>query len=87
MNSSYSITSKFQVTIPKKIREELRLTDKDRVSFERRGKEVIVKKVPSLEEVSRILQDDLKKRGWNKTVTQEEMDQARHIFYKKGGKW
>lgn len=87
MNTSYSITSKFQVTIPKKLRDELRLTDKDRVSFERRGNELVVKKVASLEEVSNMLQADLKKRGWKKTVTDADMKRAKDIFNKKGGKW
>lgn len=87
MNSSYSITSKFQITIPKKIRDELRLSNKDRFSFERRGNDIIVKKVKSLEEVSKMLQDDLKQRGFNKKVTQKDIDNARDSFYKQGLKW
>ncbi len=87
MNNSYSITSKYQVTIPKSIRDKIGLTDKDRVAFERRGQEIIIRKVPTLEEVSVLLQADLKRRGWNKKVTQKDMDQARDIFYKQGGKW
>ncbi len=87
MNSSYGITSKFQITIPKKIRDELNLTDKDRFSFERRGDDIVLRKVKSFEEVSKMLQDDLKRRKWNKVVTQEDMDNARDTFYKKGLKW
>ncbi len=87
MNSTYSITSKYQVTIPKDIREKIGLKDSDRVSFERRGKEVVITRVPTLEEIAKEMQADLKRRGWNKTVTNEDMKKARDIFYKKGGKW
>ena len=87
MAKSYSITSKYQVTIPKQIRDELKLTDKDKVYFSRRGEEVVLKKTPTLQEVAKIMQADLKRRGWNKTVTDEDMKNAREIFYKQGGKW
>ncbi|HEY1835449.1 MAG TPA: AbrB/MazE/SpoVT family DNA-binding domain-containing protein [Candidatus Saccharimonadales bacterium] len=87
MNAAYGITGKFQVTIPKEIRDELGITSKDRIEFERRGTEIVLKKVPSLAEVSRQLQADLKRRGFNKTVTQADMDKARNIFYKQGGEW
>ena len=87
MTKGYSITSKYQVTIPKQIRDQLKLTDKDKVYFSRRGKEVVLKKASSLEEVAKMMQADLKRRGFNKTVSDEEMKRARDIFYKKGGQW
>lgn len=87
MNSTYSITSKFQVTIPKEIREQVGLSDTDKVSFERRGTEIVIKRIPTLEEVALEMQANLKQRGWNKTVTNQDMKNARDIFYKKGGKW
>lgn len=87
MAKSYSITSKYQVTIPKQIRDQLKLTGKDKVYFSRRGRDIILKKASSLEEVAKMMQADLKRRGFNKTVSDEEMKQARDIFYKQGGKW
>ncbi len=87
MNTSYALTSKYQVTIPKKMREELGLNDKTRISFERRGNELVIKKVSGLEEVSQQLQADLKRRGWNKTATQTDIDNAREEFYQQGLKW
>ncbi len=87
MNTSYALTSKFQVTIPKKMRDELGLTDKTRVAFERRGDEIVIKKVPGLAEVSEQLQADLKRRGWNKSVTQKDIDSAQAKFHKQGLAW
>jgi len=87
MNSSYSITSKFQVTIPKDIRDELKLTENDRLAFNRHGHDIVISKVPTLRELADELQADLKHRGWNKKVTQADIDNARDAFYKQGGKW
>lgn len=86
MNSSYSITSKFQVTIPKEIREDLKLTDKNRVRFEKRGKDVVIRKVPTLEELAEEMHADLVKRGI-KPATEEDIKTARYNFYRKGMKW
>lgn len=87
MNSTYSITSKFQVTIPKEIRDELKLTDRDKVSFERRGEVVVIKKALTLDEVRELLQADLKRRGWNKAVADKDIKNAPYEFHKKGMKW
>jgi len=87
MNTSYGITEKFQVTIPKEIRDALNLTNKHRVQFERRGDEVILKKLPTLAEVSAELQADLKRRGFTKVATQKDIDNARSEFYRQGMTW
>ena len=87
MNTSYSITSKFQVTIPKDIREKMGLSHHDRVKFKSQGNQVVISRIPSMQEVAKDMQADLKKRGWNKTVTNADMDKARDIFYQQGGKW
>jgi AbrB family looped-hinge helix DNA binding protein len=87
MNATYGITSKFQVTIPKKIRDELDITAKDRIEFEHRGNEVVIKKVPTLEDVRKMLRDDLRRRGFNKKVSQADMDRARGTFITEGMKW
>ncbi len=86
MNTSYSITSKFQVTIPKNIRDKIGLTDKDRVAFERRGQEIVIKKVPTLEEVATEMAAKFKASGL-KPATDEEIKNAPFEFFKKGGKW
>lgn len=86
MTKSYSITSKYQVTIPKQIREELKLTNKDKIYFSRRGKEVLLKKAPSLKEVAAEMSAKFRASGL-KPATEEEIKNARHEFYKKGLKW
>lgn len=86
MNSSYSITSKFQITLPKEVRKDLNLSETDRVSFERRGNEVIVKKVPTIAEVAAEMSAKFKASG-QKPATDEEIKNARHDFYEKGMKW
>ncbi len=86
MNSAYSITSKFQVTIPKQIREELGITDKNKLNFKKEGKRVYIEKVPTLDEVAAEMSEIFRKSG-RKPVTAKEMKNARDIFYKEGGKW
>lgn len=86
MTKTYSITSKFQVTIPKEIRDQLRLTDKDKVSFSRRGKEVILKKTPTLDEVANEMNAVFAASG-QKPLTDEQIKNARYKFHKKGLKW
>ena len=86
MNTSYSITSKYQVTLPKSIRENLNITDQHRVVFEQRGDEVIIKKVPTLDEIAAEMSEKFRKSG-RKPVTIEQMKEARDTYYQKGGKW
>lgn len=86
MTKSYSITSKYQVTVPKQIREELKLTNKDKVYFSRRGKEVLLKKAPSLKEVAAEMGAKFRASSL-KPASEEEIKNARHEFYKKGLKW
>ncbi len=86
MNSTYSITSKFQVTIPKEIRDELGITDKNKLNFKKEGKRVYIEKVPTLDEVAAEMSEIFRKSG-RKPATDEEINNAREIFYKEGGKW
>lgn len=86
MNTSYSITSKFQVTIPKLAREKLGLKAKDKVRFEIRQGQLVVERQPSLKEVSEMIATDIKRQGI-KPATQEEINNARDTFYKEGLKW
>jgi AbrB family looped-hinge helix DNA binding protein len=86
MNSSYSITSKFQVTIPKEARQKLGLKANDRVNFEASKDKIVLRRVPTLEEVSAKM-DAIFKATVRKPVTDEQMKNARYEFYKKGMKW
>ncbi len=86
MNNSYGITTKFQVTIPKQIRDELGIKESDRLSFERRGEEIIIKKVPTIWEVAEAMSAKFKASGL-KPATNEDINNARDEFYKQGMKW
>ena len=86
MAKTYSITSKYQVTIPKQIRDQLKLTGKDKVYFSRRGKDILLKKAPSLEAVAAEMSAKFRASGL-KPATEEEIKNARYEFYRKGMKW
>jgi AbrB family looped-hinge helix DNA binding protein len=87
MNTSYGITSKSQVTIPHEVRKKLDLSTDDRVAFTVEDGRAYITKVPTLEEVSRKMQADLKRRGFNRTVSQKEIDTARDKFIREGMTW
>lgn len=86
MNSSYGITSKFQVTIPKQIRDELGIKDSDRLFFERRGEEIVIKKAPDMWEVAKEMGAKFKASGL-KPATDEDINNAPYEFHRKGMKW
>jgi len=89
MNTSYGITSKYQVTIPKEVRDELHITEDTRVTFERRGDEIILRKAVqpmTIQEVQAMNQRLLKARGVGK-VSDIDMKQAREKFDEHGGTW
>jgi AbrB family looped-hinge helix DNA binding protein len=86
MNSTYGITSKFQVTIPKEAREKLGISSNDRVKFTTNNNQLIVERVPSMQEVADALANDLKQRGI-KPATSDDIKNARNTFYSKGLKW
>ena len=52
MSTTYSITSKFQVTIPKEAREKLGISANDKVQFRTGDNYLIVEKVPTMKEVA-----------------------------------
>jgi AbrB family looped-hinge helix DNA binding protein len=86
MNSTYSITSKFQVTIPKDAREKLGISSNDRVKFTTKNSRLFIERVPSMQEVANYLAADLKSRGI-RSATDEDIKNARHTFYSKDLKW
>jgi AbrB family looped-hinge helix DNA binding protein len=86
MNTAYSITSKGQVTVPKALRDAVGITPAHRVTFHRRGQDIIIRKTPTLEEVSA----ELRKKYAHKippNVTQKDYNNARAKFEEQGGVW
>lgn len=86
MNTTYSITSKFQVTIPKEAREELGISANDKVQFRTGDNYLVIEKVPSMKDVADSIAANLKERNI-KPATDEDIKNARANFYKKGLKW
>lgn len=75
MKESTTITTKGQVTIPKGIREELKLKPGDKVIFEKEGDRVILKPAKTL----------LDFRGYVKAQRHIPMEEAREIVKRKRG--
>jgi AbrB family looped-hinge helix DNA binding protein len=75
MKESTTITTKGQVTIPKDIREELKLKPGDKVIFEKEGNRVILKPAKTL----------LDFRGYVKARRPIPMEEAREIAKRKRG--
>jgi AbrB family looped-hinge helix DNA binding protein len=86
MSTTYSITSKFQVTIPKKAREELGIYANDKVQFKTGDNCLVIEKVPSMKDVADSIAANLKERNI-KSATDEDIKKARSNFYKKGLRW
>ena len=86
MIRTMSITKRYQVTVPKEVRDFLGLHNNSSLIFNIQKGKVIVKKAPSLEEIQSKAQRLMKKRGVMH-VTDEEIDRAREIFDQKGLKW
>jgi AbrB family looped-hinge helix DNA binding protein len=86
MDNTYSLTTKHQVTIPKKVRQALGLSSHDRLQFVQRGEKVYIEKAPRIEDVAKEMSEKFKKSG-RKPATDEEIKNARSAFYKAGGKW
>ncbi len=86
MSTTYSITSKFQVTIPKEARKELGISANDKVQFRTGNNYLVIEKVPSMKDVADSIATNLKKRNI-KPATDEDIKSARSNFYKKGLKW
>lgn len=86
MNSAYSITSKYQVTIPKDVREQVGLQDGDRVSFVAEGDTIVIRKVRSLQEVAETIASKVR-RQTGQPASQAEYKRARQSFYEQGDTW
>ncbi len=81
-----SITSKYQVTVPKDVRDLLGLRQKDGLIFTINNDMVLVEKAPTIEDIQNRAQRLMKKRGVQH-VTDEEMANARELFGEKKLKW
>jgi AbrB family looped-hinge helix DNA binding protein len=86
MNTTYSITSKGQVTLPKALRDTIGLTTTHRVIFLRRGNDIIIRKQPTLDEVSAKMRQKFQASGI-KPASQHDYDSARTTFHEQGGSW
>ena len=86
MNTAYSITSKGQVTVPKALRDAVGITPAHRVTFHRRGQDIVIRKTPTVEEVSAEFEAEVKARKI-RPATQEDYNNARAKFYEQGGTW
>jgi AbrB family looped-hinge helix DNA binding protein len=82
MKITCSITSKFQITIPKEARDKLGISNHDRVRFKTVNNQLIVERVPTMEEVADSIATDLKKR--NVDAANQDIKNARYAFYNKG---
>lgn len=86
MNTAYSITSKGQVTLPKALRDAVGITPAHRVTFHRRGQDIIIRKILTFEEVS----EELRRKYAHKIplhTTQEDYNNAHAKFEEQGGTW
>jgi len=86
MDSSYSLTTKHQVTIPKKIRQALGLSSHDKLQFVQRGEKVYIEKAPTIEDVAEKMREKFRKSGL-KPATDEDIKEARGRFIEAGDKW
>jgi AbrB family looped-hinge helix DNA binding protein len=86
MNNTYSLTTKHQVTIPKKVRQALGLSSHDRLQFVQKGEKVYIEKAPNIEDVAKEMREKFRKSGL-KPATDEDIKEARGKFIEAGDKW
>jgi antitoxin PrlF len=66
MQAKAKVTTKGQVTIPKKIREKLNIQPSDFVLFVRKGNEVVIKPARTLLDLRGVIKTDKKIEDWEK---------------------
>jgi len=86
MAKSMSITSRYQVTVPKDVRDALGLSSDDSLVFRLKDGEVWVEKAPQLSDIQARAQKLIRKRGVGQ-VTDKDMSRAREIFNQEGLRW
>ena len=86
MAKAMSITSRYQVTVPKEVRDTLGINREDSLVFSIKQGQVTVEKAPQLQDIQKQAQKLMKKRGLGH-ISDEEMGRAREIFQREGLKW
>lgn len=86
MNTSYSITSKYQVTIPKEVRENIGLGKDDKISFVKEGSKFYLERAITLEELSARMHKRYGSKRKN-PATDKEINQAWEKSVKAGEQW
>lgn len=81
-----SITSKYQVTIPKEVRDLLHLQHTDGLTFSVEKGRVFVDKAPSIKSIQSRAQRLLRERGIGH-ASEAETARAREIFHEKRLTW
>jgi len=78
------VTSKGQFTIPADIRRELKLDDGSYVYVKAVGKIIVMSKVDDIDlrEISTILGEIAKDKGWTRAILQREVEKARRGLWK-----
>jgi AbrB family looped-hinge helix DNA binding protein len=78
------VTSKGQFTIPADIRRELRLDDGSYVYVKAIGKIIVMRKVDDIDlrEITAILEEIAKDKGWNRAILQKEAERVRRELWK-----
>ena len=66
MQAKAKVTTKGQVTIPKKIREKLNIRPSDFVLFVRKGNEVVIKPARTLLDLRGLIKTDKQIEDWEK---------------------
>jgi len=80
-----TVTSKFQVTIPKEIREILDVKEGDKLIFTIDDKgEVVIKKavIVTLDELSALISQEAEKQGYTKEQLEEDISKAKEKAWK-----
>ncbi|MBC7320694.1 type II toxin-antitoxin system PrlF family antitoxin [bacterium] len=85
VKTSTTITSKFQITIPKKIREILDVKEGDKLIFTVNDNgDVVIKKavLVAFDELSELISKETKKRGYTKKELEKATKEAKKTAWK-----
>ena len=86
MANSYSITSKYQVTLPKEVRNLLGVQAKDQLKFKSDGERVYLERALSISDIQHMNKRLLRQRRI-KTASEEDIKNARDKYLQTGGQW
>jgi AbrB family looped-hinge helix DNA binding protein len=80
MQARSKITSKGQVTVPKKIRDELRVKPKDFILFIKQGNNIVIKPAKTLLDLKGSIKTDKKIRDWEDVRAEAKKAIGKKIF-------